>query len=67
MQLAYIKVPTDNENIIELTSTLASLKPRPIAIPIEREIANANIKPVAFPQENPDRTKVAPRETEAAK
>lgn len=67
MQLAYTKVPVEIASIIELTKMLEPVRPSPIATPVDKEIAKANINPVAFPHENPDRTKFAPRETEATK
>ena len=67
MQLTYIKVPVEMESKIELTRTLELVSPSPIATPIELERANEKSKHVAFPQENPERTKLPPRETEATK
>lgn len=67
VQLVYTKVPVDMESMIEVSNGLVPVKPRPIATPIDSDNAKAIIKPVALPQENPERTKLAPRDTDATK
>ena len=67
VQLVYTKVPVDKASMIEESNGLVPVRPRPIAIPIESDNAKANISPVALPHENPERTKLAPKETDATK
>jgi hypothetical protein len=60
-----MNVPVEIARRIELTRTLDWERPRPIATPIEVEIANENIKPNALPNEKPERTKLPPNDKDA--
>ena len=55
------------ESRIELTKTDDSVKPKPIATPIEVEMANENMRQKDFQNVKPAVAKLPPRDTEAIK